>query len=230
MQKPKKVGICAYCGKYKPLTRDHIPPQCFFGKPLPNDLITVPCCVDCWKGQSMDDEYFRATVISSANLWQAPGTAKVYDSFMRSLKKPNKRGFAQMYLGGLTQVEIRTKSGIYLGSEPALKLDEVRFYRVADRIASGLFFHEKKYPVPEGYLIMNMPFQFNLSDFLIKNFDGIAFSPMRLVGNGLFAYSFTCTVEDENSGIIISFFYKKLPFIGFIRAPRNQRQMATNTI
>lgn len=230
MQKPKKVGICAYCGKHKPLTRDHIPPKCFFGKPLPIDLITVPCCVDCWKGQSKDDEYFRATVISSSNVWQAPGTTKVYDSFIRSLQKPNKLGFAQMYLSSLTKVEIRTKSGIYLGSEPAIKLDEERFYRVADRIARGLFFHEKKYPVPEGYLVMNIPFQFGLSDFIHECLDGIAFPPMRLVGNGLFAYSFNCTVEDKNSGILISFFYQKLPFVCFIRAPRNQEQMPTNTI
>ena len=33
--------VCAYCLVDAPETRDHIPPRCFFNKPLPSDLITV---------------------------------------------------------------------------------------------------------------------------------------------------------------------------------------------
>jgi len=55
----KNFGRCAYCSETADLTRDHIPPKSLFRKPLPDDLITVPCCLTCNNGRSKDDEYFR---------------------------------------------------------------------------------------------------------------------------------------------------------------------------
>lgn len=219
MTEPKKSGTCAYCGREGAVTRDHIPPRSFFPKPRPSDLITVPCCVDCHEGWSEDDEYFRAAVLSSAALWQAPGTVEVWNVLVRSLQKPTKQGFAKSFLSSIQDVEMETESGIYLGTAPVLKIQKERFDRVAQRIVRGLFFHEKGYPVPQGYLVLNIPHQFGI-DHVLEVLKDVRIPPLRLVGDGRFAYTFRCTDEDPDSGVWISFFYRNLPFVGFTRAPK----------
>jgi len=46
-KRKNKIGICVYCGKKLPLTKDHIPPKNLYSKPRPSNLITVPCCEKC---------------------------------------------------------------------------------------------------------------------------------------------------------------------------------------
>jgi hypothetical protein len=41
-----KRGICAYCGTEGPITADHVPPQSWLERPYPDNLITVPACLD----------------------------------------------------------------------------------------------------------------------------------------------------------------------------------------
>lgn len=56
----KKMDKCCLCGAAdKKMTRDHIPPEGFFPIPLPKNLITVPCCEECHKPLSLEDEAFR---------------------------------------------------------------------------------------------------------------------------------------------------------------------------
>jgi hypothetical protein len=55
---------CAICGKpCETTTRDHIPPKGLFGKPLPDNLLTVPSCQQCNQEASGDDEYFRLLAV-----------------------------------------------------------------------------------------------------------------------------------------------------------------------
>src|SRR5260221_7991451 len=58
---------CYLCGSTKNLTRDHVPPEGFFPPPKPTNLITLPCCEDCHRPLSLQDEAFRLWVASVAN-------------------------------------------------------------------------------------------------------------------------------------------------------------------
>jgi hypothetical protein len=57
--------FCAYCGRRKSLTKDHIPPKSLFAV-WPHDLITVPSCQACNGGAAKDDEYFRLVTAARA--------------------------------------------------------------------------------------------------------------------------------------------------------------------
>src|ERR1019366_2356818 len=65
---PKKIKQCYLCQATETLIRDHIPPENLFPRPLPSDLITVPCCKSCNLGFSKIDEQFRAFVSCAANV------------------------------------------------------------------------------------------------------------------------------------------------------------------
>src|SRR5215475_13203966 len=126
LTQPKKIGQCAYCGKESPLTRDHIPPENLFPKPKASNLITVPCCVPCYKGWSDDDEYFRAAILCSARVSEEEMAQGAMAPLLRSVAKPTKRGFAKMLLDSIKEMEIETEAGLYLGKLPTLRLDQER--------------------------------------------------------------------------------------------------------
>lgn len=222
MNEPKKKGMCAYCGKYGPLTRDHIPPISFFPKPRPSNLITVPCCEVCRAGWSDDDEYFRTAVVSSAEVSEHKHARKVNESVLRALRKPSKQGFAKLIRDSLQLIEVTTDSGIYLGKAGVLAIEKWRFDRVAERIIRGLFFHEKGRPVPNKYEVTNRLSQGQAKQIL----DGIPeakFIEPRVIGDYIFAYTYAPTVEDPDSMVWLSYFYKRLLFVGFTVKPKELR-------
>src|SRR5436309_2883728 len=61
-----KKALCIYCGNSPGVTRDHIPPQCFFEEPCPNiNRITVPCCESCKLADEPNDAKARNLIIST---------------------------------------------------------------------------------------------------------------------------------------------------------------------
>ncbi|WP_035615389.1 hypothetical protein [Haloferula sp. BvORR071] len=64
--------ICYACLKAPGVTRDHVPPKCFYPLPVPVDLITVACCHECNGGNAPPDDYVR-TVLASLLARSAAG-------------------------------------------------------------------------------------------------------------------------------------------------------------
>lgn len=54
-------NICAYCGGFAD-TEDHVPSRCFLDKPHPENLPVVPCCEQCNKDFSHDEEYVSCLI------------------------------------------------------------------------------------------------------------------------------------------------------------------------
>lgn len=148
----KNFGICAYCGESGNLTRDHIPPKGLFAKPLPHDLITVPCCLKCNNSPSKDDEYFKLALSlrHDVDRSQAGGAAK---SALRSLGRPEQRGFTRSFLSSTKNVEIYSEGGIYLGKGGAYDVDLQRLNSVAARIVRGLYRHHFKKNIPQPWSV-----------------------------------------------------------------------------
>ncbi len=222
MSQPKKAGQCAYCAEWCLLTDDHIPPKNLFPKPRASNLITVPCCEVCRKVQPKDDEYFRAAILSSKRVSETSLSQGANDSLLRSLGRPNQRGFAKTILASIEEVESGTETGIYLGREPGFRIDKKRIDRVSQRIVRGLFFHEKKYPVPAKYEITTSIEQFGLTKLLSKLTE-VSFPKIRIIQNGVFGYTFKETEEDPDSGIWLLWFYEVLPMVGFVRSHNQKR-------
>ncbi len=222
MPSPKRIGSCAYCGREAPITKDHIPPQNLFPDPKPSNLITVPCCEECRSGWSDDDEYFRLAVVSASNQYDGSHAEKVNETVLRSLRKPNKGGFARLVRESLMEIDVRTEAGIYLGTAGGLAINKKRFDQVAERIIRGLFWHEKRYPVPTGYEVTNRFSQFGLGPVL-DALGNVRFASWRNIGNGVFLYTFAPTDEDPDSMVWLSVFYQRLPFAGFTVKPKHLR-------
>lgn len=212
------IAGCAYCNAPNAGTMDHVPPENLFPSPKPNDLISVPCCEECRQGWSKDDEYFRLAVVSCASLFPTPARDSVNETVLRSLGRPEAKGFSRFINESLMRVQLTNDDGAVVGDARAIGVVKPRFDRVVGRIVRGLFYKELGRNLPVGY---RTEIHFNQSGFpdalplLLPKLH--LFTPPRVVGDGVFAYRYGKAVEDENSIIWLLMFYEAVPLIVFTR-------------
>ena len=133
---------CVYCGQSNPKTRDHVPSKSLFARPYPKNLITVPCCKDCHLETTKDDEYFKTMlVLKDGNLYDTDKSV-LYESVSRSFRR--QVGLKRDILKTVKDVEVVSKSGIYLGKSMTYDVNRYRLYKVVGRYVRGLYFHFNK--------------------------------------------------------------------------------------
>jgi len=128
---------CYLCGTKVDLTRDHVPPKNLFPAPLPNNLITVPCCKSCNQSNSKYEEQFRVFVSSAANA--SPHGVRIWrekvvgSTFKRSPRLKSQFG------KGLVCVEIDSPIGRI--KQPSVTLGPVPVEACLVKITKGLLAH-----------------------------------------------------------------------------------------
>jgi hypothetical protein len=90
-EEPSRFRLGA--GMRLPLRDDHVPPKNLFGKPRPSTLVTVPSCLECNRGASGDDEYFRTMVALRQDVNDTDARF-ARAAVIRSLARPQARGLS----------------------------------------------------------------------------------------------------------------------------------------
>lgn len=118
---------------------DHVPPKGLFPRPLPNDLLTVPCCIRCNGEKSRDDEFFR--LIATMGINPPPEAERVF----------MERTVPNTIAGGRLRREIRdllaTRQRVTMSADGKHEIQD-RYHvpleileRITLRIARGLIAH-----------------------------------------------------------------------------------------
>lgn len=139
----KRVTLCIYCGLREGSTRDHVPPECMFLSPMPNDIqmITVPCCEECRTGQQGDDAVARNFLISSAVAEsQQASEDQIEKRRNRSLERDHT--LLKQMRNAFTLADIFLEGKVFLGTAPAFNLNQPAMNRFFDRVARALFHEE----------------------------------------------------------------------------------------
>jgi len=82
-----------------------------------------------------------------------PDATKVRDATLRSLERPEARGFSKTFLRQVRWMNLRNKGGIYLPKKLTYNVDLIRLDRVAARIVKALFYLLKEIRVPDDYVV-----------------------------------------------------------------------------
>lgn len=138
----KHPNICYFCGMpldKTTITREHVPPKCFFPKGQKVDLITVPSCKEHNGGKSGDDEYLflmNSINILANNDGKNITTSKGVKAILRNkkIKQELAKNAQPLYVESLKNGKI----------EPTFAFS-VDFDRIANSIksiAKGLYFHK----------------------------------------------------------------------------------------
>lgn len=198
-------NTCYLCGAANPTTRDHVPPRGLFVPPLPNDLITLPCCGQCGDMFKNDDEAVRAFFAvyehrSAAADWIWKNKV-VGSTFARSPK------LRENIRNSMVHLPVRTADGVTM--KPAVLFPEKRMTNWLVRITKGLLCHF--YPQInrarlEFAATQLMPSQADV-DFMYANMN------FDVRGNGVFRFWHLVVVNEPNHpGIWCFVFYDGICF------------------
>lgn len=209
---------CVYCGSTAFLTKDHVPPKSIFPRPLPNDLITVPCCRKCNKGFEKDDRYFATILSLRANTQDSVLGRALLEKNMRGLRRIEERRFRQYIKNSLTLFPVISDGGIYLGNAPGIRIDFVRLKRIMIRINKALaWINEVKYD-DSGFSIYFFDWVrgrvFDDPDIqdIFKQF---AMSNRHGTKDRIFSYKYMTASDDKYASIWLFSFYEKMHCIVF---------------
>lgn len=222
---------CAYCPN-PATTKDHVPPKGFFAKPLPDNLITVPCCEDCNSDASLDDEYVRLILAMRYDVYEHPDVEQVLGRAIRSLARPEAAGFRNAFVKTVREVELRTAAGLILGKTGKFDADLSRLNRVFSRVLKGLYFKQKGKRVPascEVSVIVLDSVDDRDGQILLELQRTIAFLndvPETVVGRDVFRYRLKFVHDEPDSGIALITLYSTVHMLGYIinRIPEKDQE------
>ena len=138
----KRTGVCCYCGKEGPVTREHVPPKSFFPKST-SGLIVVDACEDCNNSNSKSDEEVR-NVFSWLSMEKNAEANEVYrDKVWKAISKyPDRFHETTKHLRPTDRFDLDDESGLYLRSYGFTMNDVIE--KCVRRWVKALFFHESQ--------------------------------------------------------------------------------------
>ncbi len=132
----RNMKRCCLCGTSAKLTRDHVPPKGFFVPPLPDNLITVPCCHGCNQHYKKDDE--AARLFFSAYRWESDKGKWIWKEKALGSTLQRSPKLRQRVLDSLHHLPVQTQNGVEV--MPVIIFPESRMNRFLIRITKGLLF------------------------------------------------------------------------------------------
>ena len=137
----KETALCCFCGIREAKTKDHVPPKSIFNLPRPNNLITVPACMECNNAASKNEEIFTAYLGMHISKKRGPA-----EKFFQEKTIPVVR-----HNGRLRNYIFSNLKSLFLASENGVAekmygmlWDSDVHDSVIEKIARGLFFHHYK--------------------------------------------------------------------------------------
>ena len=135
----RQPATCYICAQPGADMKDHLVPSGFFPPPRPSNLITLPAHYSCQNRLSGD--YARAILAGTS---ESRTARRVMEEVRRSLRRSD--------LGGMKlrrdliqtlrpRIDIRSASGLHLGSSPGVQFDRSRVYPLLQKIVRGLYHH-----------------------------------------------------------------------------------------
>lgn len=138
----KHPNICYFCGiplDKTTITREHVPPKCFFPKGQKVDLITVPSCKEHNGGKSGDDEYLWQ-MISINILANEEGQTIATDKGLRSIFRNNQ--LTTKLADNARIIYIKEPNKEHLEPAFAFKIDFDRINKNIIGIFKAIYFYE----------------------------------------------------------------------------------------
>lgn len=187
--------ICAICGNNEATTLDHLPPKSIFPKPRPDDLITVPSCIECNNSASDLDEAFRLYLALHVGDLDDEITSAYFHEALRTYKHNKK--LQREILSSAEPMDFTTPSGIYMGQGMKVLWNSTAHDAVIERIVRGLYFYHFDEVLPSDARIS--PKWFNRPDEeFLETLSGLK---KNIVGNNQFVYLYGRDEENPAASI-----------------------------
>jgi hypothetical protein len=150
---------------------------------------------------------------------------QILPSIYRSLQRSAQKGFQQALFDSMSEVDILSTSGIYLGTADGYNVDLTRLDRVAARITTGLFYHEFGKRIPADFRVITysadgiVNANTDAKTRIIKMFDKVTSDEPRVFGDRVFVYWFKPVAGHDTMSAWVLAVYERVVFLCFV-APK----------
>jgi hypothetical protein len=139
------MPLCAICGERDGTTRDHVPPKAIFPKPRPNNLVTVPACLECNNGASDNDDLFKVFLSLQAAGNNEIARKLFQEKTVRTLKR--NQSLLALILEEAKELQIINNQG-NIETRTGILWNSAAHDAVMERTIRGLYFHHSGSPIP----------------------------------------------------------------------------------
>lgn len=130
-----------------------MPGKGLFSKPLPSNLVTVPCCRACNAAHELEDEYFRLHVASRQESRVHPEAPQAGERALKRLVRPESTGFRQSVVDSIVTLD-RISGDNDEGMLGVVMVDFTRLNSYAERTIKALFAHHFRVRIPDEYQVV----------------------------------------------------------------------------
>ncbi len=200
-----RQGVCVYCATLGEVTDDHVPPRSFYGSVPPKNLITVPACKSCNQGFGQIDDYVRLVLVTTENK-ETRSRKELIPTVRRFADRLKSRRVLESFYESLETGYLLNDKGVFVQRQ-RFEVDGARMDAFAVRVVKALFYREKGYRLPDGYIVNPMHYrQLPQIESMIGGGDFWRFilaelyqSPNRQNWGDVFAYSWVQSPNDINA-------------------------------
>lgn len=147
----RKIGQCIYCGNVAQISKDHVIPKSLFVRPLPSNLITVPCCDSCNNNKSQNDDFLRDLLTTDVFGNQHPTAQQIFQEKVLRSNERNSSTIAKIVSKEARTEPFYTRKGIYLGNIITAPIEPERVKTIFTTIIRGLYFDARHQQIPDSY-------------------------------------------------------------------------------
>jgi hypothetical protein len=206
----KPPRVCAYCGRNKGSTRDHVVPKCLFPKPRPSILVTVPACDRCIGAKAKDEDYLRDMLVLNMDCENHPAAQQLLQGQVSRSIRTNRSLLGRAVRTQSSIQPRQTVGGEYLGHFPSVPLEATRVVRAFTRITRGLYFYRQTNRIPDTYNFVVERIEHLHADKAITDFRSQGCNGPFVLGQNVFACFYVIGLEDPFVTLWLQNYYNVL--------------------
>jgi HNH endonuclease len=215
----RRTDICAYCGKHRKITRDHVIPKALFPRPLSAQMVTVSACHDCNSRKSKHDDFLRDLLTTDIAGSQSPIAKSIFQDKVLSSHKQGKSLLSRIARNEAVSIPIVSKSNLYYGDCYTATFDLGRAIEMFSFIVRGLNYKLRGVVMPSDCEFkVNRLVDKDINkwrDFYLKNGDN-----SFVVHEDIFWCKYQCADFDDNLTFWLLTFYNRI-FYRVVTVPVN---------
>ncbi|MBX7046001.1 MAG: hypothetical protein K1X86_09200 [Ignavibacteria bacterium] len=199
-----------------------MPPESFYLKPLPANIVTVPACDKCNRDYQKDEEYFKLMVVSKDGTGANPKFEVLVDDLV--IKLQEKKPFHINFVKNSMLVEFVDTEGNIIETKRGTKPDEDRMNNFIKKMLLGLHYKHSERLLLECELTPVIFWEEFFEDYsdeckevMVRMRFDLSNSINHNVGNGILNYSYI--IKSKNDAIQSVWrltFYENVSFLAFL--------------
>ena len=161
----RKHSFCTFCGKQAD-TREHVFARCFFDKPHPSNMFTVPSCHKCNQSFSSDEQYLMYLIDYLKSIESNDG------DFTRNKAKSTFIHNDNLEDRMINSIQVFNRDTVFV-------LESERIERVVKKTAKCLYRYCFNQILPYDRIECNWAFASQLSEEQLRRIATIPFVPLQ---------------------------------------------------